>query len=358
MGLRYTFGSLFYPFVGFPYTDHAMRKFPLSARSAGVLVLVVAALAATYFWWRQLPGRMEEGCNLHERRCSAPVPDGGRVLFGVEPRPIGYGGPLKLSVTLEEAAAEKVEVDFAGLDAPTSFNRVALEATKPGRFEGEATLPMCVFEPIEWQASVLLGTGDKRKIVPFAFNIDPAVKPKSAPRLTLATPPSGGTAFLRGADGVSTTKYQGGYATVLFFGYTSAPQTCPQPLVVIDGALNKLSPEERAKVRVVMVALDPTADAPERLQPELQARHLPNYVVVTGAGADLVGIARLHGAALAPQPVGPDGKPRIAHSMIYSLLDPSGRLVGQIAAQDPERLAGELRKVLGASATKPISSRQ
>jgi protein SCO1/2 len=217
---------------------------------------------------------------------------------------------------------------------------------------------MCVFEPIEWQASVLLGKDGKHQSVPFVFNIDPAVPPTNSPRLELATPPSGGTAFLRGADGAYSAQYLGGYAAVLFFGYTAAPPGCPQPFTIIDNALAKLSPEERAKVRVVMVALDPAGDAPERLQRELQTRHLPNYRVVTGAGADLIGVARLHGAAFVPQPPGSDGKPRIDHSVIYSLLDTNGRLVRQVTAQDPERLASEVRKVLAIGAAAPSPEAQ
>ena len=65
-----------------------------------------------------------------------------------------------------------------------------------------------------------------------------------------------------------------------------------------------------------MVALDAAGDAPERLQPELQARHQPNYRVVTGADADLIGTARLYGAAFVPRPPGPDGKRRIDHASI------------------------------------------
>jgi len=345
VGLRYTFGSLFDPFVGFPFLDHVMPKLPLSARSAGLFVLLVLAVGAAYLWWRMAPGRMEDGCNLHERRCSAAVPGGGRVMLGIEPRPLAYGQPWRLTVTLEELAAEKVEIDFTGLDAPTSFNRVALAPAAAGSFEGEATLPMCAFEPIDWQATVLLGTGEKRRSVPFVFNADPAARPKSAPRLELAVPGGGGGSMLRGAEGPFGAEQLRGYATVLFFGYTATPPSCPQPLVVIDGALAKLSADERAKVRVVMVTLDAEGDAPERLQPQLQARY-PNYRVATGAGADLAGTARLYGAVFAPRTPGVDGKPRIDHAAIYYLLDRDGRFVEQVTSQDPAQLTAKLREAL------------
>jgi protein SCO1/2 len=244
------------------------------------------------------------------------------------------------------AATEKIEIDFAGLDAPTTFNRAELVSGAARRFEGEATLPMCAFEPIDWQATVLLGTGEKRRSVPFVFNSDPAVRPKSAPRQQLAAAPGGGASMLRGVDGPFGAEQLRGYATVLYFGYTATPPACPQPLAVIDAALAGLSAEERAQVRAVMVALDPEGDAPERLQPELQSRHQPNYRVVTGAGADLAGTAQLYGAAFVPRTAAADGKPRIDHAMIYNLLDHNGRLVGQLSSQDPQQLAARLREAL------------
>ncbi len=316
-----------------------------------MLMLVVAG--AAYLWWRQLPGRMEDGCKLHERRCSAPVPGGGRVMLGIEPRPLRYGQPWKLMIALEETSAETLELDFAGINEPTSFNRVTLAADKYGVFEGEATLPLCAFEPMEWQATVLLGSGKKRRSVPFVFSMDPAALPGSEPRSQLALAPGGGRSILRGVGAPFSVEQVLGQVTLVFFGYTRTPPACPQPFTVIDGALAKLSTDERAKVRVVMITLDPEGDAPERLQPELQAKHQPNYRVATGADADLIGAARLYGAAFVRHPPGSDGKPRIDHSSIYSLLDPTGRLVGQVAAQDSDRLAAELHKLLAGVAAAP-----
>jgi protein SCO1/2 len=335
-----------------------MHKFPLSPRSAGVLALIVLAVIAAYLWWRLAPGRMEDGCNLHERPCSAAAPGGGRVTLALKPRPLEYGRPWQLAVKLEDVVAEKVEIDFAGIDEATSFNRIALASDSPGRFEGEATLPMCMFEPIDWQATVLLGSGAQRQSVAFVFNADPAAKAKSAARKEIAAKPRGGTSMLQGATGPFGVEQLRGYATVLFFGYSTAPSACSQPFVVIDGALAKLSAEDRAKVRVVMVTLDPVGDAPERLEPELQAKHQPNYRVATGADADLVGTARLFGAAFGRRPPGPDGKARIDHAAIFYLLDANGGLVGQLAAQDPDRLATELRKALGTAVAAPAPKAQ
>ncbi len=268
------------------------------------------------------------------------------MILGIEPRPLDYGRPWRVTVTLDDLAADQVEVDFAGLNVPTSYNRTALASVAAGRFEGEATLPMCAFEPIDWQASVLLASGEKRQVVPFLFNADPAVRPKSAPRQELATPPIGGRSVLHGVGGTFTAKDLLDHATVLFFGYSATPPGCPQPLVIIDGAMRMLTPEERAQVQVVMVALDSEGDAPDRLQPELQARYQPSYRVVTGFPADLIGTAMAYGAALTLRARGQDGKPRIDHAAIYYLRDRNGRYSGQVTSQDPKQLAARLREVI------------
>lgn len=351
VALRYTFGCPIRPLVGFCLWGHPMPKSSL-LRVFGVILLIAIAGVAVFFWLRFTPGRTEAGCNLHERRCIAQVPGGGTVTLGVEPRPFELGRPWKLSLAIDGISADKAEIDFAGLTLQTSFNRVVLTSVAPGRFEGEGTIPTCTFEPSTWQATVLVKSGDRNLSIPFVFSSDPSVTPTVEPRKELAVAPGGGGSMLRGAGGAFGAQQIRGFVAVLFFGYTQAPPTCSQPLAVIDGALAKLSADERARVLAVMVALDPQGDAPERLQPQLQARFL-GYRVATGADADLIGAARLYGAAFSRRAPGPDGKPRIDHSAVFSILDPTGRLVGQLASQDSDKLAAELRKALGTATPAP-----
>ena len=57
-----------------------------------------------------------------------------------------------------------------------------------------------------------------------------------------------------------------GTVTLLYFGYTNCPDVCPVHLTNIAGALKRMSPEDRAKVRVVFVTTDPARDTPQRLR--------------------------------------------------------------------------------------------
>ena len=57
-----------------------------------------------------------------------------------------------------------------------------------------------------------------------------------------------------------------GDVALLYFGYTNCPDACPTHLTNIAAALRRMSPEDRAKVRVVFVTTDPDRDTPERLR--------------------------------------------------------------------------------------------
>lgn len=106
----------------------------------------------------------------------------------------------------------------------------------------------------------------------------------SAVPVALARP----TFTLRTTEGrpwefASATK---GTLTFLLFGYTSCPDVCPVHLANLTSALAKRSVEERARVRVVFVTVDPERDSPEVLRKFLDAFD-PSYVGLTGDRAAL-----------------------------------------------------------------------
>lgn len=111
----------------------------------------------------------DPGCDLQRTMCGAPLPQGGRLTFSISPRPIPVTEPLALTVEIEGMAADKVTVDFAGVSMNMGFNRPALERVGPGRFDGQAVLPVCVTGRMTWQATVLLESGRQRIAVPFRF---------------------------------------------------------------------------------------------------------------------------------------------------------------------------------------------
>lgn len=111
----------------------------------------------------------DPGCDLHRTPCTARLPDGGRLSFALTPRPIPVATPLEVEVTLEGSGAERVKVDFAGVEMSMGYHRPTLRALTPQRHVGQATLPVCVTGRMLWQATVLVETGAQRIAVPFRF---------------------------------------------------------------------------------------------------------------------------------------------------------------------------------------------
>lgn len=91
------------------------------------------------------------------------------MTFSLTPRPIPVATPLRIEVRLEGVAADRVKVDFAGVEMSMGYNRPSLEALSPNHHVGEATLPVCVTGRMLWQATVLLEKNGQRLAVPFRF---------------------------------------------------------------------------------------------------------------------------------------------------------------------------------------------
>jgi hypothetical protein len=109
------------------------------------------------------------GCNLHREPCRVELPGGGTIELSITPRPIPVVRPLQVEATLTNLAADKVEVDFAGATMNMGYNRVPLQLSQPGRYTGQATLPVCVTGRMEWRATLMVESGRRRIAIPFRF---------------------------------------------------------------------------------------------------------------------------------------------------------------------------------------------
>lgn len=148
-------------------------------RKKFILPLLVLALLATIVAARWLVGRLpgeaaatanpDPECDLQRSPCGAALPGGGRAVLSIAPRPIPLLKPLTLDVQMEGPAANGVAVTFSGVDMDMGQQRTTLAAVGPGRFRGEATLPICVTGRMQWQATVSFDRGGQRIAIPFRF---------------------------------------------------------------------------------------------------------------------------------------------------------------------------------------------
>jgi protein SCO1/2 len=129
-----------------------------------------------------------------------------------------------------------------------------------------------------------------------------------------------------------------GPAMVSMF-YASCPHTCPIIVTSIRLIEQQLAPEEREKVRVLMVSFDPERDTPEKLM-TVAKDHRVDLSRWTFARAE-PGDVRLLAAALDVRYRQlPDGE--FNHSAMITLIDRDGRPVkrtSRLGEPDPEFVA-------------------
>ena len=87
-----------------------------------------------------------------------------------------------------------------------------------------------------------------------------------------------------------------GRVALLFFGYTACPDVCPVHMANIAAVLERLTPGERERVKVVFVSTDPERDTPERLRSWL-AHFDSSFIGVRGPISDVNRIEQEFGLA-------------------------------------------------------------
>lgn len=156
----------------------------------------------------------------------------------------------------------------------------------------------------------------------------------------------GGDFVLQSAAGPFDTKAQRGKVLLLFFGYTHCPDICPTFLGTGAQALNRLSAEERKRVRLVLVSVDPERDTPAGLA-EYTAFFHPDMVGVTGSPVEIAAIAKRYGAGYVKQPARPDGSYAVDHSAQTYVVAPDGRLAATLELGVPvDKVVEAVRKLL------------
>jgi protein SCO1/2 len=146
--------------------------------------------------------------------------------------------------------------------------------------------------------------------------------------------PAGGDFVLRSADGSVDTRALRGKVLLIYFGYTHCPDVCPASLAAGAQALNALSAEERAKVRLIMVSVDPERDTPARMK-EYAAYFHPEMIGVTGTAEEIGAIAKAYGAGYIRQPARPDGSYAVDHTTRTYVVAPDGKLAVSLELNAP-----------------------
>lgn len=114
-----------------------------------------------------------------------------------------------------------------------------------------------------------------------------------------------------------------GNVLVVFFGFTQCPDVCPTALAELAQVMQALGPADAARVRVIMVTVDPERDRPEVLKQYVQTFN-PAFVGLTGTPEQVKQAASSFKVYYAKVPAKNGTDYTMDHSAAYYLLDGKG----------------------------------
>lgn len=158
----------------------------------------------------------------------------------------------------------------------------------------------------------------------------------------------------RSLPGLSLTNQDGqaqavdqfkGQWSLLFFGYTFCPDICPATLAQLRQLKGMLPAEAQARLRVVLVTVDPQRDSPEQLKKYLGFFD-PSFLGLTGAQEDLQKLASAVSIPYIPADTSQENY-TVDHSGNLVILGPDGTQRGFIRAPlNNDKLAEQLPALL------------
>lgn len=158
--------------------------------------------------------------------------------------------------------------------------------------------------------------------------------------------PPGGDFILESQDGPLDSKGLRGKVLLVYFGYTNCPDVCPASLSAGGQALNALSAEERQRVKLIMVSVDPERDSLQHLKEYTSFFHA-DMIGATGSREQIASLAKAYGAGYIKQAAKADGSYAVDHTVSTYVVDPEGKLAAVLELGVPtDKLLATIRKLL------------
>ncbi len=133
--------------------------------------------------------------------------------------------------------------------------------------------------------------------------------------------------------------------SLLFFGYTFCPDICPATLAQLRQLQGQLPPETLAKLRIVLVTVDPHRDTPEQLKKYLDYFDA-GFIGLTGEEATIQKLANGVSIPFIPADTSKENY-TVEHSGNLVLIGPDGKQRGFIRAPiNNTKLAAQLPGLL------------
>ena len=145
---------------------------------------------------------------------------------------------------------------------------------------------------------------------------------------------------------ISLTDYRG-KVVILYFGFLTCPEVCPNSMAVVKNALNKLTAEQLRSTRAILVSVDPRRDSLDDLA-EFASFYHDNLVGVTGSQQQIKRITDQYGAYYDIEEIGSIAQDYgIEHSSRYYVIGPDGNLIAAMRhSTTPNELRAQIAQVL------------
>lgn len=148
---------------------------------------------------------------------------------------------------------------------------------------------------------------------------------------------------------VTASDYRG-KISMLFFGYTHCPDYCPTTLSKLARVLANI-PDEREKVRVLFVSVDPNRDSPENLA-IYTSNFAPEVIGLTGKPADLRELAKRYRTTFSYGDGYPEGNYIVSHGLAVYVFDPEGNArIMMLNTETVPKMTQDLKQLLALSGT-------
>lgn len=132
---------------------------------------------------------------------------------------------------------------------------------------------------------------------------------------------------------------------LLYIGYAKCPDVCPMALSYSQGAITKLSDQQRANIRFIFVSVDVQHDTAESVSIYAKQFH-PDFIGLTGSQQQIDDIVKLFGASYI---VEPNPKSYLGYSISHTdrvyILNKKGIVVDTVAS--PRSVDELLQKIRG-----------
>lgn len=139
--------------------------------------------------------------------------------------------------------------------------------------------------------------------------------------ITLQTP-RGGEFTLPSTQGLYDSRAHHGKVRFLFFGFLNCPHICPMTLQRLREAHKLMTPEERSRMQVLFVSVDPGRDPLPKIA-KYFVNYPPGFIGSTGTDQELMQVTQLFGARYARRGAD-DGSVSVDHTSEVFVINGNG----------------------------------